>query len=93
MLKKRLFLIFFFVLGVSLVNTVVLIEASNQHNELSVDAANQVMLEATYNNTVTGTMCKYAFSRSNCNVLDKPNWNCVWTNRKRCKNVYRNRNQ
>ncbi len=92
MLKKRLFLIFFFVLGVSLVNTVVLIEASNQHNELSVDAANQVMLEATYNNTVTGTMCKRELVRSHCNITDA-NWNCVWTNLRRCKNVYRNKNK
>lgn len=73
MLKRKLFLILFFIIAVSLINAVVLIEASYQHNELTVDKSNHLIFTANSGRTVTGNIDhrQCADSINKCAVIDR----------------------
>ena len=75
MLTRKMVLGILFILGISLLNAAVLIEASNQESQLFVDPADPQPMLAT-----SGT---YTFRRCNstvgkCNIIDN-NYDCTET--------------
>ena len=72
MLKRKVLLATLFILGISLLNVAVLIEASNQESQLSVDTSEQQPIP-TPSSTHTKKKCNGSTGR--CSIVDA-NYTC-----------------